>query len=507
MNCPKVLPDRAVDTSSIESIVDCVLKPGMTKQDQFLALYEFFRRMIFHHRYMGGDRRDPMRVINSYGYQLCGSQAATFTVLLRKAGFTTRVAHVDAKGYGMHTVTEVNYDGAWHLCDTMTSFYVLNRKGQVASLAELKADPTLVRDAVKEERVPVDYCLCSREIAEEQTGIEKHVKKDRPWTLLRWGKDTTVAKFWDQAILTYRTQGGAYGGRTEPGLLDIKLKPNEEYVRLWDNVGLWLKDPSASDLSPFHTCGHIDEQDKNFKYFEPYRKTGIKFTRCCYRYYGNGWLEWKPDPARGELEAYAGKITNLKRDSGSGPLRIVTAGKRGTIVIPVKSPYAVVKVEVDLNLYQSDDARTRISIRNNETRRARFKKIWEKNGKSGGLQKIEYLNESVPMCRYDIKIDIQGDDVRVDVIRVKTIFQLNWSALPSLYPGKNTVNISAKEETELKDNNLVVIYEWQEGKGWTKNRRDMQKIRKFPSNYKVNVDVPSDKMPRMKKLVLRLDAK
>jgi len=76
---PKVLPDRAIDTSSVDSIVKGVVKPGMSEQQKFLALYDFYRRMVFHHRYMGRDRRALLRVINSYGAQLCGSQAAAFS--------------------------------------------------------------------------------------------------------------------------------------------------------------------------------------------------------------------------------------------------------------------------------------------------------------------------------------------------------------------------------------------------------------------------------------------
>ena len=503
MNFPKVLPDRAVDTSSPQAIVDSVLKLGMTQQARFLALYDFYRRMVFHHRYIGEDRRDLLKVINSYGYQLCGSQAAAFSVLLRVAGFDTRIAHVSAEGYGTHTVVEVEYDGAWHVCDTMTSFYVLNRREEVASLAELKADPVLVIDAVKENRAALDYALCSREIEEEQIGVEEHISKDRPWTLLRWGKDMTVAGFWEQAVLSYKTQDGTYGGSFELGQLAIKLKPNEEYVRLWDHLGLWLKKPSAGDLYPFHTCGHIDEQDKNFRYFEPYRKVDINFTRCCYRYYGNGWLEWKPDPVGCELEENGANLINLTREGKQGLLK---SGERGSIVIPVKSPYAVVKVELDLTLNQSVDACTSVFIRNHDMPDTKFKKIWEKSGNSRGLHEIEYLNESVPMYLYDIKIVLQGRDVQVDVVRVKTIFQLNWSALPSLYPGENTINVFAEDGADSKEQKLVVVYEWQDGEGWKNSRRDTQTICEFPSDYRVKVDMPRGKMPRMKKLVLSLES-
>ena len=259
VDCPKVLPDRAVDTSNLEGIVKGVCKPDMKPQEKFLALYQFYRRMVYHNRYMGGDRRSVLRMINSYGHQLCGSQAASFSVLCRKAGFHTRVAHVKAKGYGGHTVMEVQYGGGWHGADTMTVFYVLNRKGEVASLAELKADPALIRDAVKEDRAPKEFCLCTREFEKEQKGLRGLLKKDAPWSILRWGEGRTLPDFWQKAVLSHRTQDGVYGGHVQPGETDIVLKPNEEYVRLWDHIGLWLKVPSFEAIPPYHTCGHIGQ--------------------------------------------------------------------------------------------------------------------------------------------------------------------------------------------------------------------------------------------------------
>ncbi|MGQ9663641.1 MAG: hypothetical protein ACUVWX_15125, partial [Kiritimatiellia bacterium] len=58
---PKVLTDRAVDTSSLESIVAGIIRPGMSSQEKFLACSDFYRRVIFHHRYMGSDRREVLR--------------------------------------------------------------------------------------------------------------------------------------------------------------------------------------------------------------------------------------------------------------------------------------------------------------------------------------------------------------------------------------------------------------------------------------------------------------
>jgi hypothetical protein len=507
---PKVLPDRAIDASSLEGIVAGVCKPGMKPHEKFLALYEFYRRMVYHGRYMGPDRRSVLRMINSYGVQLCGSQAAAFSVLCRKAGFETRVAHVKAKGYGGHTVMEARYDGAWHLVDTMTAFYVLNRKGQVAGLAELKADPALIRDAVREKRVPPEWCLCTREIEKEQAGIEELMPKDRPWSLLRWGEGKTLPDFWEQAVTNGRTQEGLYGGHVQAGEMDIVLKPNEEYVRLWDGLGLWLKPASFEKVPPYHTCGHIDELDApNFRYFEPYRKTGFKYARYAYRYYGNGWLEWAPDGTRGEVKA-ASKATDLAHDAAAGLFEAAGGKLVGELVVPVKSPYAVVKIEIDLRLRQDERTLTIVSVggatTRNGRRRARYKEVWRKDGAADGVEKIvvDCTGDRRAKYDYDIKVQTRAGTAAFNLARVKTVFQLNPASLPSLYPGENTVTVSAKTAGDLKANRLLVTYDWADGDGWKQDRTDTQTVARIPYTYTLTADVPKDKMPRMRRLVMKL---
>ncbi len=514
VDCPKVLPDRAVDTSSLAGIVKGVCKPDMKPQEKFLALYQFYRRMVYHNRYMGGDRRSVLRMINSYGHQLCGSQAASFSVLCRKAGFHTRVAHIKAKGYGGHTVMEVQYDGAWHVADTMTAFYVLNRKGEVASLAELKADPSLIKDAVKEKRAPVEWCLCTREFEKEQKGLKELLHKDAPWSILRWGEGRTLPDFWQKAVLSHRTQDGLYGGHVQPGEMDIVLKPNEEYVRLWDHIGLWLKVPSFAKVPPYHTCGHIDEQDApNFKYFEPYKKTGFKHCRYCYRYYGNGWLEWKPDGKKGEVKAAALKTTGLAPDPATGLFKAAGEVKLPpALIVPVKSPYAVVRIEIDLTVRQVENAATTVSVGPVRMYRGRrtvkFSKVGEIKGKKKGVQKIvvDCTDDRTPKYLYDIKVEARGATA-FNIARVKTVFQLNPASLPSLHPGENTVTVSAKAKQALADNKLLVTYEWADGVGWKAEHKDTQSVTALPYTYKLAAGVPSDKMPRMKRLVMKLEPK
>ena len=49
--------------------------------------------------------------------------------------------------------------------------------------------------------------------------------------------------------------------------------------------------------------------------------------------------------------------------------------------------------------------------------------------------------------------------------------------------------------------------EWPDGKDWKADHTDTQTIAELPYTYKLKADVPADKMPKMKRLVMQLEPK
>jgi hypothetical protein len=496
----KVLTDKYVDTTSLDGIVQGIAKPRMSDQEKLIAFYDWYRRVIFHHRYMGPDRRNVLRSINSYGCNLCGSQAAVLAVLLKRAGFEVRVVAADGgTGFGAHTMVEVRYGGAWHCIDTMTGFFVLNRDDppKIASLAEIQRDPSLVAAAARENRAPAGFLCCmkdpditSRDIARlEKMGV----KADRRWATFTF-EGGSLLDFWTKAPRSWRSlTTGAYGGHYEPGVLDIVLKPNEEYVRLWDNVGKWLKGPSYACHGPHHTCGRADEHDKaNFRYFEPYRKDGVGLTGACYRYFGNGWLEWRPSPAEARAAAEQGTVDNLV--CAGAYLRRQHPSRAGVLEIPVKSPYAVVEIEAEIESEGGEIPAVSFRIAGDEQRPPALRT-------GAGTLRFVHREERRPVYVYTLRV-IHGGDIGFRLVRLKTTFQLNIYSLPGFFPGTNTVTVAAKAPESLGRSKLLVTYEWDEGPGWGIQKRRTEEITSFPTSYEVEVAGP--KMPRMKRLAIRL---
>jgi Transglutaminase-like superfamily len=493
IDIPRVLPDGCVDTSSMEGILKGLIKPGMTDHQKVLSIYQWFRRVVFHFRNMGGDRRDVLRVVNSYGCNLCGSQAGVLLVVLKAAKIKARPAFVNAgAGYGGHTVMEVFYDGKWHGFDTMTNFLVLNRgdKPSIASLDDIKKDPTLVTRAEEEKRTVGGFLSCRHKPALHygNLNVVKKMgwKKDLRWATLAFGhgdKPGDLMTFWSTAPKKWTAgkPGSTYGGRYVPGLLDLKLKPNERWVMLWDNLGKYAQYPAFPGKGPFHTCGHTDEKDSvNFKYFEPYARKGLAPTKVCYRYFGNGFLEWSPQsPA--EVAAGSSKL-------GGGGLSV-----------PLKAPGAIVEIELDLEVEQTGaDAKASVLLK---AGRAKTKEVWTRNGELKGLQKIviPYQPQRTAFVQCQLQIKSSG---KVSVKRVKTIYQLNMYALGSLKPGKNTVRVSART-AKPRGSKLVVEYKWNDGENWKDQRSVRKEFTELPASFEV--EVKGKKMPRMKSLELRVE--
>ena len=509
---PKVVTGGSVDCASVESIVHGLIRPGMTDEEKLLSLYHWFRRTVYHYRMMGADRRDVLRVLNSYGGLLCGSQSAVFRLLCSAAGLKARVVSGDGGRELGHTVLEVWYNGGWHVIDTMTSFYVRNRRddGEIAAMADLAADPTLATMAVEEGRCGPEFLYCVRH---KETGLADRRRMeasgmpspDLPWTLFviapdEHGNPQDILTFWTKGPRrpTHKEPGDAYGARYAPGLLDIALKPNEEYARLWDNTGQWMTIGNFEKVGPYHTCGRSDEFDPvNFRHFEPYKKENVGYARYAYRYFANGWLDWQPK----RDEILLGSVPeNLTLDKATG---FFAASEPAVLRIPVKSPYAVVEAALEIETQYADPS-TALTVTCSPSDDAYNHGIApqvEALKRAPGRARIAFdvgrrTDVQGGVFAYELQVRVTGGRARFAVRRVKTTFMLNMYSLPFLEPGDNKVTVSAASAGPLQ-----VSYEWAEGNGWTAPRRDLRVIRTFPSSYSIKVSGP--KMPRMKRLVMR----
>jgi hypothetical protein len=129
------------DFRSLEKIVARAIEPGMTDGEKARSLWW---QEVQHRFHFGGDNNellDPVKVFNIYGYNTCGNDSICLAGQWRKAGF--KVAPARLVG---HCVTQVFYDGSWHLMDgDMHSIYLGRDNETIAGEQDLVRDHDLIR--------------------------------------------------------------------------------------------------------------------------------------------------------------------------------------------------------------------------------------------------------------------------------------------------------------------------------------------------------------------------
>ena len=252
-----------------------------TDEAKAIALFQFFRQRVYHYLNLP-ESREPLKTVNIMGNTLCGSQATCMKGLLEDcAGLKTRVV-----SHPGHTFYEVWYDDKWHGFDTMTNFYVFTRgdKRSVASFAELRQDPTLIQDAIKDGRATPNMCCCGDE-----------------------------AKNFAQKIQVI----GYTPATSKWSVKDGRLRLGEEMVRSWWPEGKPLPGSHAkNNLGPLHTCGTRDRRAEPFlyKFWEPYGLEKFGGTTVSYRHYFNGQLNYAPDLTNREAVLDGGNKLNGASD-------------------------------------------------------------------------------------------------------------------------------------------------------------------------------------------------
>jgi hypothetical protein len=474
---PHLRTDRSVDTRSARTIVRDLVRPEMTNEEKALALFHWVRRVIYHSGPEEPMRHDFNKMIHLFGYGSCYMQTHPLSHLWQQLGFPCRNwVHND------HHMIEVYYEGAWHCFDPHMTFYVYNRATPraVAGVAELRADPTLAADAVKEGRAGEAFLICG--------DAPTWFSGDSGWVL-------------DHPFFPHRGADEEFGG--------IRLRRGERYVRTWQVGRYYTPHAFLEKYAPYHTCGlESDRKDPiNFPYWEPYAWQDR--AAASHRHIGSGYLEYAPDLRRDGWREGALRFVNLTSGDGAeGPALHPAVGKmEAEVIFTVACPYLLTGASLDLTgrIGASGD-RVRVSV--------------SKGWKPGGVERdwTEVLNAAHPgalrqhldlssavegsLEGYWVRIVMQADDARgtgLDTLKLHTDFQLNPYALPQLLPGENRLFVTAARA----ENPWKLRITWREGAGWQTPREYAATIQ--GSSHEAVVKVAGEKLPRMETLEFSVD--
>ena len=305
----KVTTEHTVDASSLESIVKDAfrLSGAKTNDEKAIAIYEYLHQAIFHRACPVENKPQtvgPLKVLNVYGWGLCGSQHTVLKALYETAGWKCRYL-----GWPGHSTIEVFYDGRWHYLDVFLKCYYWSKdKTHVASQEEIANDPSIVMDAVKEGRAAPQNLCCGDAPEDVVKGCQAR-------------KDYGDSKGW--ANVTWRDED--YSPR-------LNLPVGASLELGWEGApnGYVVNMPAGGAV---HTCG--------FKDFVNDHKLGPIFEHYGPRSWSNGWFEYAPEFAR-VADRQDIVLENAHLDGG----RLVADRADGRAIFKIKLPYVMESASV-----------------------------------------------------------------------------------------------------------------------------------------------------------------
>jgi hypothetical protein len=386
--------------------------------------------------------------------------------LLNAAGIKARVV-----SHPGHTFYEAFYDDKWHGFDTFTNFYIFTRgeKKNIASFDELAADPTLISDAVKENRAVPNMCPCD----DDPMAFKQKIQ-----------------------ILTY-----------EPLKLDWSVKRNvlrkgEELVRSW-----WPNDKplpgswnTKASPYPLHTCGGRDRkaEPELFKCWEPYCIYNLsKNLSRSFRHYYNGVINYSPNLTTADYKDGLLSETGVK----AGPDGLSGSGE---VVMPVVCSFYISAAQCIFEATcpgEGDSVTLSVSTDGKAWTNVIVAKDAGKKQYVGDLKAV-VTNNGVGLHAYQIKFVLAGKAV-LNKMLLQTYFTHNAMAAPHLVPGKNNVTVSVGNPDGLKDAALKVIYRYKDAPDWKGELKTIEKtVTASPFTFEAELPA-SEKMPQMQDLTLR----
>ena len=399
----KVLSDKVADVSSMEAWKKSFIKDGMSDEEKALAAWRTVAS--FQHQdsppseYLQQEEtvQDPIKLFNVYGYGFCSMASCGVASLSRYVG-------LQARGWGInaHSVSEVQWDGAWHLLDASLVNYFPKADKKIASVEELIAatnewyakNPGFKHDNKK---------LSDFMRADGWTGWKKGppLLAGSPW-LDAGGWWPARTHGWYSSMQEYDGTTGKEGtqaflyeyGYSQGYQVDLRLRPGERLTRNWSNKGLHvnMKGGGAPGCMTMET-------GKDSLVYTP------KFGDIAPGRVGNGALEYDVPAAQ------------LK---GPGPL-------------VVRMPSSYVYLSGKLSFKAPGEATVSFSDNNGLD--------WKKIARGSGAQEVDLSPHVFRRYDYRLRFDVKGG--ALESLRIAHDLQHSQRALPALAQGKNTITFGA----------------------------------------------------------------
>jgi hypothetical protein len=347
--------------------------------------------------------RDPVKLINVYGYGYCGILGPTAAGVCEQMGIGP--SRTLALPGWHHVVGETFYDGAWHYLDLDVRAVFCRRDGRLASMAEAKRDDALWKTAERRLFFPLDPVDKVREVY----------------------RTTPVHHYY----------GHHYSGHT----MDYVLRQGETFTRWWTpQGGRWHHDADY----------HEDDYFRRLFEREP-PGPKCKHDGWTVHTHGNGRFLYRPDLTSQSTDFRDGVYDFDNVEVTSSGLTLQRPGD-GFAVFEVRSPYIIVPRVGDMATTADDREASVVSL---DARGARLS-ISVDNGLTWNdlpIGRTEYDLTSHVGGRYSclLKLTLSGRPATALVRRLEitTWVQVAPASLPALRKGVNHMEFRAGDQFGL----------------------------------------------------------
>jgi chitodextrinase len=493
---PWLANDRVADCRTLQTMAatfdrqytpEGVIVPDPANIEQrAINNYNNFKRRCYHWAQMPSGNADVVNQMNVFGWALCGSHAGMNAAILLQMGLSPRTISI---ANGGHTFYEVNYNGKWHALDTMTTFYVYDRNTprSLVNMADVKADKSLVLNAVAEGRACPGFLLCG----------------DTPEYFAN-GSDTWQVK---------ATPGDT--ATTKSMAMDLRI--GEALTRSWESWATQYYN-YPTNTPPYHHEAANDWKDTvNLPYWEPYKldsagnaAIGITYS-TTYRRWANGTITLAPDFTSLAYTASLVSSSNIATfaDDGLTPdLHVAAPGILATAVFRIVTPFYLTDANIagtfrrsgasDINrVYVSSDGTT-------------WTQVWN-NGDLGTTEVSNINARTQVFGKYQmfVKVELLAataiTNAGVSNLVMTATFEHNKGGMAYLDKGVNNITLTFDNPQDLTPSTAIkVTYRWKEnhGAGWTVNRVHEEEIATSPATFTINVG--GTKVPRTESITVEV---
>ncbi|HZZ71386.1 MAG TPA: hypothetical protein VFE24_03980 [Pirellulales bacterium] len=428
----KITSDQAPDCSSLKAIVASVTRDCKTDDERAIALYNFCRYAYYHHAYpQEDDEISALKLLNVYGWSLCGGEHTVLAALYEAAGFKWRYRGWSNPG---HTTVEAYYGGRWHYLDTFLKFYSWMpdpaHPGQrtIAGQEDIRANNSIVTD---------QFVLdASRNVCYQKDNAFAYIGKKVNWTapaFMDCGDDLPGLLSGIKSSNNSGSPRGWAGIKFDDADYStaVNLAAGYRLTLDWDHyAGDWYF--RGSKTWPQHTCGNKEYRNSPEigPLLEPYAFKDGKRT------WSNGKLTFAPDLSNGAFLADLKEAHNAT--VAKGQLQPQDPSQPARLTIEMASPYVVAKVTSEIQ--GGAGLQAELST----------------DGKKWAPLELAKLSDAVAgKYRYLLRLTFSKPITALDLT---SIVQHNQQSLPYLAPGENTITVSADNPAALGKNRLAITY-------------------------------------------------